>query len=98
MWLEASDGTDRAGATPIKAMSARVSARRGLRAILFIRLFSYGKLLGASGIGPIGSIGLLSPIESIQNDPKSAQTRFSRLSQILSPGSNENADLAAIRA
>jgi hypothetical protein len=36
MWLEASVGTDNAGATPIKAMSAKVSARRGLRAILFI--------------------------------------------------------------
>jgi hypothetical protein len=36
MWLEASAGTDNAGANPIKAMSAKVSARRGLRAILFI--------------------------------------------------------------
>src|SRR5262245_12429709 len=36
MWLDASVGTDSAGATPINAMSARVSARRGLRAILFI--------------------------------------------------------------
>jgi len=36
MWLEAIAGTDNAGATPIKAMSAKVSARRGLRAILFI--------------------------------------------------------------
>jgi hypothetical protein len=35
MWLEANVGTDNAGATPIKAMSAKVSARRGLRAILF---------------------------------------------------------------
>jgi hypothetical protein len=36
MWLEANVGTDSAGANPIKAMSAKVSARRGLRAILFI--------------------------------------------------------------
>jgi hypothetical protein len=36
MWLEASAGTDSEGANPIKAMSAKVSARRGLRAILFI--------------------------------------------------------------
>jgi hypothetical protein len=36
MWLEASVGTDNTGATPIKAMSAKVSARRGLRAVLFI--------------------------------------------------------------
>jgi hypothetical protein len=36
MWLEARAGTDNAGATPIKAMSAKVNARRGLRAILII--------------------------------------------------------------
>src|SRR5262245_46247262 len=36
MWLDASAGTDSAGANPIKAMSAQASARRGLRAILFI--------------------------------------------------------------
>jgi len=36
MWLEASAGTENAGANPIKATSAQTPARRNLQGILYI--------------------------------------------------------------